>query len=174
MTGLYNVKQFISMGQLQNNWLWSFRIPAPPAIGAGIANLDFLAAGVTLPEISNSKQEINYHGTKLQVPARNDWGNSISIEMQVTEDMLVYNAARRWIRSMNDMKDGTGMNRADLVSTAFAKFYAIDGVTINKTVTFFNIFPEKVSELEATNDGDDYMKATIDFSYDYFDESGII
>jgi hypothetical protein len=167
----------------QKSFLWELKIPNLNGIVTSIKDTEDLTIrcrSVSIPARGNETIESHFFGMKQKFASKPTFGQTLSVMFEEFEDQLISKALYEWNNKIFDTDRTSAQSggskavmKRNLGGTGYATdlylyLYKFDKTKLEKSVRFFNAFPQDVSDISLDYAGGDSIKYNVTFSYDYW------
>lgn len=169
-----------AMKDIQRNFLFEVSIPEISSIVTSVTDEEeFIIRSKTasIPDRGNTPIESYFMSMKQIFPGRLEMGNTLTVDFEDTEDQKILKAITEWQDILTNTKDDDAEGGHAKVGTSkrngqttniFLKMYKYDGTICENMIKFVNGFPSSRSEVGLDYAGNETVRYSITFTYDYW------
>lgn len=140
-------------------------------------SFDIYVQGTTLPGKRISTLELKKHNITIRMPGNVEYDGTWTCELLIDNKLINYRALLAWQNYYSSVARSGGGERGFPVATA--KIYILDSYynTVDKgklVQTLYGVYPTNVPELTFSQEGNEYIKPSIEFAYSWSDDVGLL
>ncbi|MFW6219522.1 MAG: hypothetical protein ACOCZ5_00175 [bacterium] len=176
------MKQF---QDIQRNWMWQLTLTPPPFLtetgGAdeGIASdLKLRCRSISIPTRGNTEIESSWMGMKQFFQGKPEFGNTLSINFEETEDQFLTKVLYQWHQQIFNIESGenggkslqitSGSRKRELSTDLYLEMFKYDGEKMDRRIKFINAWPKTVSDVPMSYDANESVKYDVTFQFDFW------
>jgi len=166
---------------VQRNFMWQLFVPgiisvAPSAL-LDAEDLLVRCRSISIPQRSNEPITSNFMGTRQFFPGRADpGGGTVSVDFEDTEDMAIQRIFYEWQQNIFNINPASAITAGKskkvlkrlLTKDLYLILYNYAGVPLPKQIRFKNAWVQNVGEVSMSYDGNEAVKYSVTFQYDYW------
>jgi hypothetical protein len=177
-------QRLIAQKDIIRNYSFELLFPNIDKVCPSIKNPDDLLVrckSAIFPSRGNEIIESWFMGLKQIFPSKPRFGNVLSTVIEESSDqkiMIALNEWNNWLFQVDPNGANAGASQANVkrlsqgskayAIDAFLTTYSYDGVALAKKIKFFNCFPTNVGDVPLEYAGNDSVKFSTDFSFDFW------
>ena len=163
-----------NLPDVQKQFLFELEMPA---IG-GVTEEDMIVRvrSAVIPQRAIEVIESNFMGMKQFFPGRPSFSHTLTVDFEEFEDQKVLTHIYEWFEKITviDPADAqSGVAKKSESKKTFAqditlRMYSTDGTELDKTIVFYNAYPETLSDSTLGYANNDSVKMNVTFRFDYW------
>jgi len=167
---------------IQRNWLWELVIPGISKVsdsisseGDGVNSLIIRCRTATIPSRGNQVIESFFMGMKQYFPGKPEFGHTLSISFEETENQIITKTLYEWQQKIFDIVPGSptaGVSQVPTKRTAtrdiYLLMYKYNGKVLERKIRFYNAFPQNVSDVAMDYNGNESVRYECTFQFDFW------
>ena len=170
---------------VQRNWMWQLKFVPPSFLtakggsdGGTATDITLRCRSVSIPSRGNSSIESNWMGMKQFFQGKPEFGNTLSVNLEETEDQFLTRVFYQWHQQIFDIESGGGKSlqvsagnasrKRELSTKLILAMYRYDGILMGNQVVFYNAWPQNVGDVSMSYDSNDAVKYDVTFQFDYW------
>lgn len=168
------------MKDLQRNFLFNVSIPEISKIVTSVKDEEEFtvrAKTASIPDKAIIPIESYFMGMKSIYQGRAEITNSLTIDLEETEDQKILKTFYEWQNKIFNTSDLTNESGHSLVNgkrdggttTIYLKMYKYNGELTENMIKFVNAWPSAISEVGLDFAGNEAIRFAVTFSFDYWD-----
>jgi len=166
---------------VQKNFMWQLMIPGisqiAPSAMLDVEDLLVRCRSISIPQRSNEPLTSYFMGTRQFFPGRADpGGGTVTVDFEDTEDMTISRVLYEWqqvifnINPESTISAGKSQRllKRRMVKDLYLYMFSYAGVPLPRVIRFKNAWVQQVSEVGLSYDGNEAVKYSVTFQYDYW------
>jgi len=169
----------LDMPDVQRSWMWELLIPSIKDVTCGIMSdvedLIIRVRSAVIPSRGNESITSDFMGMKQFFPGKPTFGNTFAVEIEETEDQIVWKSLNAWNELIFNTNPNSPMGgssqkpmKRDVAKDVFLIMYAYNQRPLDKKVRFFNCFPQSVGDVTMSYTGNEQVKFSCTFQFDFW------
>jgi len=168
------------MADIHRNWLFEVSIPQIANIVPSVSDEEqfiIRAKTAAIPDRTNTPIESYFKGMKQWFPGRSEFGSTMVVGFEETEDQKILTALYDWQNIIFNIKAEDAdaghslapSKRDGQTTDVFIKMQKYDGSDMNNIVRLVNGWPTSVGEAALDMAGNEAVRYECTFQFDYWD-----
>lgn len=172
---------------IQRNFMWNLLIPGissiAPTATFDLEDLLVRCRTVSLPARTTEMIQSSFMGTQQYFPGRVTPGGTFTAEFEDTEDMVIASIFYEWQqaifninpaspltagKSQRPRKVGKALGLDGYSLPVSISLMRYDGTPIDRVIIFHNAWVQNVSEVSLSFEGNESVKYSVTFQFDYW------
>jgi hypothetical protein len=165
---------------VQRNFMWELLIPSISDVTNGIMgdveDLIIRARSAVIPSRGNDIITSEFIGMKQYFPGKPNFGSTMSVEIEETEDQIVHKALTEWqnlIFNVSPIEVFGGQSlrplKRDVAKDIYLLMYKYNGTELEKKIRFYNAFIQTVGDVSLSYGGNEAVKYSATFQFDFWE-----
>lgn len=178
MASKFHIDRLKGLPDVIRTYYWDVLIPGINRVSnnATMDDLMLRARSVSIPERGVEKIVSNYKGMKQYFPGQINFGGTLPITFEETQDYKVSTILYDWANRIFDVRNASatgGVAQADdkqlIVLPIYIQQYGVDGSPLGKSIRVYNAFIENQDAIQLEYATNDSVKISVTFSFDWWE-----